>query len=339
MTQNTENIQQKKKTPSKKTQPSQRGLGKGLSALMADVAPAILDAAESQSAAAVSKKTTNTKTKKPADFETKDAGFPAQATAAAQFIPIAHLERNPAQPRRYFDPAKLQDLTRSIAEKGVLQPILARPLGKNSYQIVAGERRWQAALKAGLDQMPVMLRDLSDQEVLEIGVVENVQRANLNPIEEAQAYRALADDFNRRQEDIALAVGKSRSHVANMMRLLTLPNRAQDLLAQGKLSAGHARAVISAPDPAALAELIVQKDLSVREAEAMMRRLKRGEPLRAPAKTKHADIRALEKRLTDAVGLRVDLIHKNPSGKLSLHYKTEDQLNALIEALPGLFSK
>lgn len=302
-----------------------RGLGKGLSALMADVAPAIQEDASAP------------KTKKPVS----DSATPS-AAGAAQYIAIDKLERNPAQPRRYFDPAKLEDLTRSIKEKGVLQPILARPIEKNGkvsgYQIVAGERRWQASLKAGLDQMPVMVKILSDQEVLEIGVVENVQRANLNPIEEAQAYRALADEFNRRQEDIAMAVGKSRSHVANMMRLLTLPTRAQDLLAQGKLSAGHARAVISAPDPAALAEMIVQKDLSVRDAEAMMRRLKKGEPLRPAAQTKSADIRQVEKSLSDQIGLKIDLNHKNPAGKLVIHYKTAEQLEDLIKRLPKGFA-
>jgi len=316
----TPNKPQSQKKPS--ARPA-RGLGKGLSALMADVAPAIKETPVKETQA------------KP---KAKTPPVSSEASQAAQYIAITKLERNPAQPRRYFDPAKLDDLTRSIKEKGVLQPILARPIaGAGRYQIVAGERRWQASLKAGLDQMPVMVKDLTDQEVLEIGVVENVQRANLNPIEEAQAYKALSDEFNRRQEDIAQAVGKSRSHVANMMRLLTLPTRAQDLLAQGKLSAGHARAVISAPDPAALAEMIVQKDLSVREAEAMMRRLKKGEPLRPPAQTKSADIRQVEKTLTDKIGLKVDLAHKNPAGKLVIHYKTAEQLEDLIKRLPKGF--
>jgi len=161
---------------------------------MADVAPAVKGAPVSADKTPAAKKTA-----------------PARADQAAQYIPITKLERNPAQPRRYFDPAKLDDLTRSIKEKGVLQPILARPIAKTgNYQIVAGERRWQASLKAGLDQLPVMVKDLTDQEVLEIGVVENVQRANLNPIEEAQAYKALSDEFNRRQEDIAQAKDLNR---------------------------------------------------------------------------------------------------------------------------------
>ena len=331
----------KKKTPQnakpKKSKSSNRGLGRGLSALMSDVAPAVAAETmlETKSAKATSKP-------KSPSAEKKTKPDAPTLPAAAQFINIQFLERNPAQPRRYFDPGKLDDLMRSIREKGVLQPILARKIpkkgiGPQRYQIVAGERRYQAALKAGLGQMPVMLRDLTDQEVLEIGVVENVQRANLNPIEEAMAYKNLVDEFDRKQDDIAKAVGKSRSHVANMMRLLTLPERAQDLLAQGKLSAGHARAVISAPDPAALAEMIVQQDLSVRNAEAMVRKLKKGEPLRPPAQTKDADTRAVEKALSDKLGLDVQIKHKNPNGQVVLRYKTADQLEDLIKRLPKAF--
>jgi len=325
----------KKATAKKK--PASRGLGRGLAALMSDVAVTGGDEIDTPA------KATKAAKSKPATKKKPNPVKPEKLSAeGVNFIPIARLDRNPDQPRKYFDKEKLQELTRSIKDKGVLQPILVRPIVKGRsktphYQIVAGERRWQAALKAGLDQMPVMVKDLNDQEVLEIGVVENVQRANLNPIEEAQAYKALSDEFGRRQEDIAQAVGKSRSHVANMMRLLTLPTRAQDLLAQGKLTAGHARAVIAAPDPAALAEMIVQKDLSVRDAEAMMRRLKKGEPLRAPAKTKSADIRKVEKSLTDKIGLKVDLNHKNPAGRLVIHYKTADQLEDLIKRLPKGF--
>lgn len=329
-----------KKTASKKS--SSRGLGRGLSALMSDVAPAVKDGAGSAPEPDPIKVVTTPKSK-PATHnkESKDNAKPA-ALSAAQFINIQFLERNPAQPRRYFDPAKLDDLMRSVREKGVLQPILARPIpqkgiGPQRYQIVAGERRYQAALKAGLGQMPVMIRELSDQEVLEIGVVENVQRANLNPIEEAMAYRNLVDEFGRKQDDIAKAVGKSRSHVANMMRLLTLPERAQDLLAQGKLSAGHARAVISAPDPAALAEMIVHQDLSVRNAEAMVRKLKKGEPLRPPAQTKDADTRAVEKLLSDSLGMDVQIKHKNPAGQVVIRYKSADQLEDLIKRLPKGF--
>lgn len=315
-----------------KSRPS-RGLGRGLSALMSDVAPAVTDGPVSQSQ--VQSDTHPSRSLQKTPYE----------TSAAQFIPIERISRNPNQPRRHFDSVKLEDLSRSIAEKGVLQPILCRPVlaatkpgaSQQSYQIVAGERRWQAAIKAGLHQLPVMVRELSDREVLEIGVVENVQRANLNPIEEAQAYKDLTEQFDRTQADIAKAVGKSRSYVTNMMRLLTLPNRAQDFLAQGKLSAGHARAIIAASDPAALAEMIVQNDLSVREAEAIMRRLKKGEPLRPRAKVKDADTRAIEKKLSEALGLEVDIKHKNPSGQLVIRYKTAEQLEGLIRRLPQGF--
>ena len=316
------------KTPKKRAR--ERGLGRGLSALMSDVSSAVLDDVEDmQTPVKIQKNKPKAKTLP----ELKPT-----ASSAAEFISIALFERNPDQPRKHFDPVKMADLERSIKEKGVLQPILVRPFetkGKTRYQIVAGERRYQAALKTGLDQIPAMIRELSDQEVLEIGVVENVQRANLNPIEEAQAYRSLMDEFKRTQQDVADATGKSRSHVANMVRLLTLPNRAQDLLAMGKLSAGHARAVIAAPDPLALAEMIVAKDLSVRDTEAMVRRLKKGKSLQPRYETKSADISALEKKLSDALGLRVDLKHKGPSGRLEIRYRNDDELEDLIKRLPS----
>ena len=320
-----------KKTPkAAKKRARERGLGRGLSALMSDVSSAVLDDTERAQIPVNPDK--NTSKSKP------QAKTAPSARSAAEFIALSLFERNPDQPRKHFDPVKMADLERSVKEKGVLQPILVRPFtvhGKTRYQIVAGERRYQAALKAGLDQMPAMIRELSDQEVLEIGVVENVQRANLNPIEEAQAYRSLMDEFKRTQQDVADATGKSRSHVANMVRLLTLPNRAQDLLAMGKLSAGHARAVISAPDPLALAEMIVAKDLSVRDTEAMVRRLKKGKSLQPRYETKSADISALEKTLSDALGLRVDLKHKGPNGRLEIRYRNDEELEDLIKRLPG----
>jgi len=254
-------------------------------------------------------------------------------------VNISQLERNPDQPRKYFDKEKLDELTQSIKDKGVLQPILVRPLGKGTsktkhYQIVAGERRWQAALKARLDTMPVLIRELSDQDVLEIGVVENVQRADLNPIEEALAYKALSDQFKRTQDDIAQAVGKSRPHVTNMLRLLTLPKRAQTYLAKGKITAGHARAIIAAPDPTELADAIAQKGLSVREAEDWVRRIKAadGQTKKVPSQ-KDADTRKVENELSDMLGLKTDLRHKGPGGELRIKYKTSAQLEALIKQL------
>lgn len=314
-------------------------LGRGLSSLMAEITPPV----EIEAKPKPSKKPTPASKKGPPAKPSK---------ASVNQIPIDRLERNPDQPRRVFDAKLLEELTASIKDKGVLQPILVRPLpeglagkrklksgsSKEAYQIVAGERRWQASLKAGLDQLPALIRDLTDQEVLEIGVVENVQRADLNPIEEAMAYQALKDQFGRRQEDIANAIGKSRSHVANCLRLLTLPSIARDYLAEGKISAGHARAVLSAPDPKALAEAIVSKRLSVREAEAWARaaqkQKKTGDKSSDSKQARRdADSRFIEKQLTEHLGLIVDLKHKNPHGVLSIKYKTLEQLDDLIKKI------
>ena len=314
---------------------SERGLGRGLSALMSDVSTINVAGEEDAS------RSDNKPPEKP-EVEAKDVSKQPKAGAARGVISVSidQLERNPDQPRKYFDKEKLEELTQSIKDKGVLQPILVRPLPartaqiKDYYQIVAGERRWQAALKAGLDSMPVLIRELSDQDVLEIGVVENVQRADLNPIEEALAYKALSEQFKRTQDDIAQAVGKSRPHVTNMLRLLTLPKRAQDYLAKGKITAGHARAIIAAPDPTELADAIAQKGLSVREAEDWVRRIKAadGQTKKIPSQ-KDADTRQVEDELTDKLGLKTDLRHKGPGGELRIKYKTSEQLEALIKVL------
>ncbi len=331
----------------KKTKKSaQRGLGRGLSALMSDVsftAPDTTPVKPKKTASKAPKKKSSPKANsvKPKKNVTKQSSTAQQRGVVS--VNIDRLERNPDQPRKYFDKEKLAELTKSIADKGVLQPILVRPLpnvtgaSKSSsarYQIVAGERRWQAALKAKLDAMPVLIRELSDQEVLEIGVVENVQRADLNPIEEALAYRALSEQFKRTQDDIAQAVGKSRPHVTNMLRLLSLPKRAQTYLAKGKISAGHARAIIAAPDPVELADAIAQRGLSVREAEDWVRRIKaaQGKAVKVSAQ-KDADIRKVENDLANMLGLKADLRHKGPGGELRLKYKTARQLEALLKRL------
>ena len=312
---------------------SERGLGRGLSALMSDVSLAATPKTEDP-------KTENPKTENPAEKAPNKSQSTSSNSRGVMSVAIDQLERNPDQPRKYFDKDKLAELTQSIKDKGVLQPILVRPLSQSSksskqhYQIVAGERRWQAALKAKLDAMPVLIRELSDQEVLEIGVVENVQRADLNPIEEALAYQALAQQFKRTQDDIAQAVGKSRPHVTNMLRLLTLPKRAQTYLAKGKITAGHARAIIAAPDPTELADAIAEKGLSVREAEDWVRRIKAAEGKTAiiPAQ-KDADTRKVENDLSDILGLVTDLRHKGPGGELRIKYRTGSQLEALIKRL------
>ncbi|HHL42828.1 MAG TPA: ParB/RepB/Spo0J family partition protein [Hellea balneolensis] len=291
-----------------------RGLGRGLSALMDDIAP-------------VSPAKTNTK---------------AQPNAGGvELIPTDKIVRNPDQPRRHFDKQKLEELTASVRDKGVLQPILVRPVqaksGTEVYQIVAGERRWHAAMRAGIEHMPVLVRELSDREVLEIGVVENVQRADLNPLEEALAYKALIDQFGRKPGEIASAIGKSRAHVANMIRLLGLPERARTLLAEGKITAGHARAILAAPDPQSLTDAILRDALSVRAAEKWVRTALKAAQNPAQKKDKHraidADTRFVEKQLSDHLGLKVELNHKSPGGTLTIRYKTLDELEDLTKRL------
>ena len=316
---------------------SERGLGRGLSALMSDVSVAAAPKETPKSKNKPKKKPVKKAVKKTA--KTKPETAPANQRGVT-YVAIDQLERNPDQPRKYFDKEKLSELTQSIKDKGVLQPILVRPLPaqktgkKTHYQIVAGERRWQAALKAKLDAMPVLIRELSDQDVLEIGVVENVQRADLNPIEEALAYQALSEQFKRTQDDIAQAVGKSRPHVTNMLRLLTLPKRAQTYLAKGKISTGHARAIIAAPDPTELADAIAEKGLSVREAEDWVRRIKaaEGKVAKIPAQ-KDANTRKVENDLSDILGLVTSLRHKGPGGELRIKYRTGRQLEDLIKRL------
>lgn len=327
----------------KKVAATTRGLGRGLSALMSDVSVTGQltetlknDSQSPKSAASV-----------PSQQKASQAGKHMRGIAT---LAIDQIVRNPDQPRRHFDKALLEELTQSITDKGVLQPILVRPIpsrdktqgGKDIFQIVAGERRWQASLKAGLTSMPALVRELSDQDVLEIGVVENVQRADLNPIEEALAYRALVDQFSRTQEDIAKAIGKSRPHIANMLRLLSLPKRAQEALQSGLISTGHARAVIAAPDPNALVEQIIDKGLSVRDAESWVRRIKAAEenaatalPKAAP-ETKSADISKLERDLSDKIGVKVELKHKGPGGEIKLKYATDAQLDRLLAQLDKL---
>jgi len=339
-----------KKTPKKK-KASDRGLGRGLSALMADISvPSDTDTAPVKPKAPVegapvkpAKKEVKPETKSDAAREV-DAG-----SKNVQFIAISRLERNPDQPRKIFNEADMTELTNSIRKTGVLQPILVRPIPPSArsksenaaadYQIVAGERRWQASLKAGLDSMPVLIRALSDQEVLEIGVVENVQRADLNPMEEARAYRALMDDFGRTQADVSEAIGKSRSHIANLLRMLDMPLQIQRWLELGKLSLGHAKAIISMPDPIETAEMILEQGLSVRATENYVKRYKDGSPHilggSLPPAEKDPNIAALERQLTDILGLSVGLNHKGPDGALKVKYKTAKQLDDLVRRLKG----
>ena len=324
-----------KKKPAKK-KASARGLGRGLSALMADVSVPV----EAEPAAPTPK--AQTAASKPADTSKPNG-------KQVQFISISRLDRNPDQPRKRFDETDLAELTNSIAQKGVLQPILVRPIppskrsktenSKADYQIVAGERRWQASLKAGLDAMPVLIRELSDQEVLEIGVVENVQRADLNPMEEARAYRALMDEFGRTQKDVSDAIGKSRSHIANLLRMLDLPLQIQRWLELGKLSLGHAKAIMPMPNPIETAEMILRDGLSVRATEAYVKRYKEGSVLNPTESYRETDIDPnisnVEKQLTDLLGLKVSLKHKGPGGELKIKYRHGDQLEDVMRRLRG----
>ncbi len=286
-----------------------RGLGRGLSALMADVAP-----------------------------EPADTSAPR---TAERTIPIEKIKPNPDQPRRRFTDGALGELTESIREKGVIQPLIVRPspARKDEFQIVAGERRWRAAQAAQLHDLPVIVREFDDIEVLEVAIIENIQRADLNPVEEASGYRQLMDRFGHTQEKVSQALGKSRSHIANSLRLLSLPDDVLELLESGALTAGHARALVTADDPAALAHEIVKKGLSVREAEALAKRAKPTAKKTAPPThvKKDADTRALENDLTAALGFKVSIDHNETSGKgaVQIRYASLEELDDICAKLSG----
>jgi len=287
---------------------NRRGLGRGLSALL-----------DEASAAAVSGE--------------------GPAAPGQRLLPIEQVRRNPEQPRRDFPETELDELAASIGEKGVLQPILVRPVAgePGEYQIVAGERRWRAAQRAGLREIPVVVRELDDLEAMEIAIIENVQRADLNAIEEAFGYQSLIERFGRTQEAVAQTVGKSRSHVANALRLLGLPEAVQLELRAGRLSAGHARAIAAAPDPAALARQAIDQGMSVRATEAMARRAQNAGAVRTAksgrAEGKDADIRSLEHDLAIALGLKVELTFANGAGAVCIHYTTLEQLDDICRRL------
>jgi ParB family transcriptional regulator, chromosome partitioning protein len=263
-----------------------------------------------------------------------------RARGGQRRVPIEFLRPNPRNPRRRFNEEELAELAASIGEKGILQPILVRGVaGKtNLFEIVAGERRWRAAQKAGLRDVPVLLMDIGDREALEIAIVENVQRADLNPLEESSGYESLMDEFKYTQADLARVVGKSRSHVANTLRLQKLPPSVKRYLADGRLTAGHARALLAHEDPEGLAKMIVEQGLNVREAEARAqeRPVARGKHIRRRAKAaKSPDIRALERRLGDALGLSVEIVPRGAGGEVRVRYKTFEQFESLSRKLGG----
>lgn len=261
-------------------------------------------------------------------------------------VPIEQIRANPNNPRRYFVEEHLADLARSIKEHGIVQPILVRPakgedLAGARYEIIAGERRWRAAQRASLHEVPIIIRDVDDKQALELAIIENVQRADLNAVEEALGYQQLIDEYDYTQSDLGGVIGKSRSHVANTLRLLKLPEAVQKFVSAGDLSAGHARALVTANDPVALANRIVKEGLSVRQAEELGQQSDGDEKSSTPKNLetksldlKSADTRALEKQLSDLLGLKLDIRHKdNGKGELRIKYQNIDQLEDVCARL------
>lgn len=283
--------------------PERRGLGRGLSALMAEIG---------------------------ADVAAGDA-----PEGDLRHLPIETIVPNPDQPRRQYAADELEELAASIRARGVLQPLIVRAQADTGlYQIVAGERRWRAAQQAQLHELPVIVRDFTDTEVLEVALIENIQRADLNPIEEAAAYRQLMERFGHTQEQLAEALHKSRSHVANHLRLLTLPESVVDWVRDGALSAGHARALVTANDPTALARKVIDRGLSVRETEALAQKIAGGTPRSRKRSEKDADTRALEGDLSAQLKMRVQIEHSGTEGgRLTVTYRDLEQLDRLCQLL------
>jgi len=270
-----------------------------------------------------------------------DVGLESQASErgarSQRKVPIEFVRANPRNPRKLFSDAELSELADSIRERGIIQPIVVRSRGADSFEIIAGERRWRAAQRAGLHELPIVVLDVSDVEALELAIIENVQRSDLNPLEEATGYQSLASEYSHSQEDIAKIVGKSRSHIANTLRLLHLPEKVKAYINSGKLTAGHARMLVGQANAEELADQIVNQGLNVRQVEAMARKTperqaKNGK--RAGAAGKDADIEALETRLSNALGLTVTIDHRaNGGGALQVKYRTLEQLDDVIARL------
>ena len=287
-----------------------RGLGRGLSALMADIN----------------------------ETEVEISPSVENSGSSERLVPITKVHANPDQPRRTFDHVELRDLAKSILAKGIIQPLIVRPdpVKTGEFQIVAGERRWRAAQTAKVDNVPVVIREMDDLEVLEIAIIENIQRADLNAIEEAAGYRDLMSRFGHTQEKVSEALGKSRSHIANLLRLLNLPDDVQEFVRDGKLTAGHARTLVTSENAVELAKQIIAKGLSVREAERLAKK-----PTDAPKDTpkakaeKDADTKALEGDLSATLGMKVSIDHKagGESGSVTISYETLDQLDEICNIL------
>ena len=293
-----------------------KGLGRGLSALMANIEPNVAKSEDSAPASPMSE----------------------------VYIPIEKIQPNPDQPRRSFTSADLDDLANSIRAKGVIQPLIVRrhPTNAGEYQIVAGERRWRASQMAQLHELPAIIRDFSDNEVLEVAIIENIQRADLNPVEEAAGYRQLMDRFGRTQEQMAEALGKSRSHIANLLRLLGLPTDVQAHLKEGRLTIGHARALITTENASKLAQIIISKGLSVRNTEKLVKKSANGQEIATSDRKsnkgsgdKDADTKALEGDLSAAIGMKVQVNHHSNKeiGEVTISYTSLDQLDDICRML------
>jgi ParB family transcriptional regulator, chromosome partitioning protein len=261
-----------------------------------------------------------------------------ERTRSQRRVPIEFLRPNPRNPRRNFPDGELDELAASIRERGIIQPILVRTIrgAADAYEIIAGERRWRAAQRAAVHDVPIILLEVDDREALELAIIENVQRTDLNPLEEAAGYQSLIDEFAHTPDAVAKIVGKSRSHVANTLRLLKLPDEVKAYLADGQISAGHARALLGQADPVALAREIIAQRLNVRQVEAIAQ--EQAEQAGKTTKTrrrvvKDADTLTLEKRLSDALGLAVAIEHRGKGGELRIRYKTLDQLDEVIRRL------
>ena len=251
-------------------------------------------------------------------------------------VPIEHLRPNPRNPRRNFSDAELDELAASIKERGIIQPVVVRPVrgAKDAYEIIAGERRWRAAQRAALHEIPIVPFEASDSEALELAVIENVQRTDLNPLEEAGGYQALASEYGHSHEDIAKIVGKSRSHVTNTLRLLKLPEPVKAYIHAGKISAGAARMLIGAADPEEMAREIVDRGLNVRQVEALAKDRVPGSGKAAKKRVvKSADTNALERRVSNTLGLTVTVDHRSKGGVLHIHYRNLDQLEEVLRRL------
>lgn len=262
---------------------------------------------------------------------TAEAAKPRDSTQ----VPIEFLRPGRYQPRHSIDEEQIAELAQSIRENGIILPLLVRrhPDDDNAYEIIAGERRWRAAQQAKLHEVPVVVRDLSDQESLEIALVENLQRQDLTPLEEADGYQRLMDEFSHTQDALSKTVGKSRSHVANMMRLLGLPEAVKKMMHQGELTAGHARALLNAPDPVELARQVVKKELNVRQTERLVRKKTRQADAPPGPKGKNVDTLALEKDLSNLLGLKVEIKFKGGGGSLTVHYGSLEQLDDILHRL------